>query len=214
MQNNLNCPMCGNSRVVKHGLSSSKSQRYICKNCGKTFVFYNGMPPKYDIWKLSESYLEGKSYRELMDIYGSTPQRINQKIRTFLSECPRWENYLDSCVSHHSPKLIFLAGKKFSCSYEGAPENTMFIAYAIDALSSVVIGYETSLTESYECWQILLKKMNQRNINCSHFISNGSEFIEKAINENYINASKKISYHKTFRDKELILLSYKNKCYG
>jgi hypothetical protein len=138
-----------------------------------------------------------------MDLYGSTPQRINQKIRNFLSECPRWENYLDSFVTNHSPKLIFLAGKKFSCSYEGAPDNTMFTAFAIDALSSLVLGYETSFTETNECWQNLLKKMSSRNINCSNFISNGSEFIDNAVNEHYSNASKKISYHKTFRDKEL-----------
>jgi transposase-like protein len=203
MQANSNCQTCGSSKVIKHGFSSNNSQRYICKNCGKTFVNYEGMSPKYDIWKLSDSYLEGNSYRELMDIYGSTPQRINQKIRNFLSECPRWENYLDSFMTNQSPKLVFLVGKKFSCSYEDSPENTMFIAYAIDALSYLVLGYEIASFETNACWQNLLKKMNSRNINCSHFISNGSEYIENAVSEYYANASKKISYHKTFRDKEL-----------
>jgi hypothetical protein len=195
--------MCGSTEIVKHGFSTSKSQRYICKNCKKTFVYYEGMPPKYDKWKLTDSYLEGKSYRELIDEYGSTPQRINQKIRNFLSDCPRWEDYIDLIISKHSPKLIIFTGKKFSCSYEDAPGNSMFIAFAIDALSSLVLAYETSLYESNECWTNLFKKMNSRNINCNNFFSNGSELIDNAINEFYFNPTKKINYHKTVRDKEL-----------
>ena len=91
--------------------------------------------------ELVESYIGGRTYRELTDVYKSSPLRINQKIREVLDGCPNWEEYLDACVTVHEPRLVYLVGRYFSCSDPSAEDNLMFLALAIDSLSTMVIGY-------------------------------------------------------------------------
>lgn len=39
-----NCAYCGSNNYKKHGTTASGMQRYICKDCGKTFSENNGIP--------------------------------------------------------------------------------------------------------------------------------------------------------------------------
>jgi len=45
-----------------------------------------------DIADIVEAYLTGPTYRDLVNVYHSSPLRINQKIRDFLEGCPNWRN--------------------------------------------------------------------------------------------------------------------------
>jgi len=58
------CPFCSSSRVIRKGYSSSGTQRYACKSCGKGFIG-NVVPNSHiriDTWKeFCRSYLKGSS---------------------------------------------------------------------------------------------------------------------------------------------------------
>ena len=44
VNNDLACKYCSGAEIVRHGWTSSKKQRYQCRDCGRTFVD-NGAPP-------------------------------------------------------------------------------------------------------------------------------------------------------------------------
>ena len=55
------CEKCGSDRIIKHGISSNGSPRYICKNCKKTITVSKNTRIRYskltnDEW---HDYLEG-----------------------------------------------------------------------------------------------------------------------------------------------------------
>lgn len=156
-----------------------------------------------DTHEIVEQYLGGRTCRDLVDVYHSSPLRINQKIREFLEGCPHWEDYLDLCVSHHETRLIYLIGRNFSCLAKGSKSNQMFLAMAVDALSTVVLGFEIGRKDSRTLWTHLLERMSKRGINSRTFITNGSRQIEESVLQIYPDADLKITYHKAYRDKEL-----------
>ena len=138
-----------------------------------------------------------------MEVYHSSPLRINQKIREFLDGCPNWEDYLDSCIGIHEPRLVYLVGREFSSASGDSTSNTNYIAMAIDSLSTVVLGYEIGSNESPEVWENLLNRMKNRGYNCQAFMAKGASFVEEAVEKSYPDASFRISYHITYRDNEL-----------
>jgi len=158
---------------------------------------------KPDLGIIVEEYLKGKTCRDLVNFYHSSPLRINQKIREFLDGCPNWEDYLDINIQKHEPKLVYCVGRTFSCSSKGSNSNTMFLAMAIDAFSTVVLGFELAVKDSKEVWDVLLKRMKSRNVRSQTFMTNGSKHIDDAITENYSDSSIRIYYHRAFRDKEI-----------
>ncbi len=177
----INCPFCNSSKIIKHGKTSADIQRYRCLFCNKTWVQNKVAKPAPDIGALTEAYLSGYSYRDLRSIYHSSPIRINQKIREYLVGCSSWEEYLDACTPKHEARLIHLVGKKFKCNSGSNKENSMFVAFAIDALSTVVLGFELAKGDSTQVWTRLLDRMNCRGFVCPTFMSYGFKTIEDAL---------------------------------
>lgn len=201
---NPNCIYCNSSKVIKHGRTSTGNRRYRCRNCGKTWVPEKSETLRPDISDIVEAYLNGRTCRDLVSIYRSSPLRINQKIREFLAGCPNWEDYIDSYVRKHEPRMVYLVGKTFSCSCNnGSGDNTMFLAMAVDALSTCVLGYQVAELEDRDAWIKLLDRMNCRGILPATFMGSGSLEIEEAVDIVYPYSALKIYYHRAYRDREL-----------
>ena len=115
-ENNPSCIYCKSVKVIKHGKTVTGNRRYRCRNCGKTWVLEKNETVRPDLSAIVEAYLSGRTCRDLVSIYHSSPLRINQKIREFLNGCPSWEEYLDACIKKHEPRLVYLIGRNFSCS--------------------------------------------------------------------------------------------------
>ncbi len=197
------CAFCKSSKVIKHGKTSTGNPRFRCRSCGKTWVLEKNEPVRPDIADIAEAYLNGRTCRDLVNIYHSSPLRINQKIREFLIGCPHWEDYIDAVVTKHEPRIISLVGRTFSCACNGSKNNTMFLALAVDSLSTCVLGYEIGKAESKNIWLRLLDRLNCRGVVCPSFMSNGSKGIEEAVETVFPYASVKINYQRAYRDKEI-----------
>lgn len=197
------CLYCKSKKVIKHGKTSTGNRRYRCRNCGKTWVLEKIETVRPDISDIAEAYLNGRTCRDLVSIYRSSPLRINQKIREFLDGCPNWEDYLDAFIPKHEPRMIFLVGKSFSCSCKGSKDNTMYLAMAVDALSSTVLGFQIGQKESQIVWLSLLDRLNCRGILCPTFMANTTKNIEDAVQTVFPYSSLRIFYHRAYRDKEL-----------
>jgi hypothetical protein len=197
------CPFCNSSRVIKHGKTSTNNPRFRCRYCHKTWVQTKIDKPAPDFGELAEAYLRGNSYRELRKIYHSSPTRINQKIREYLTGCCKWEDYLDAASPKHEARLIHLVGKNFKCNSCGSKDHTMFIAMAIDALSSVVLGFEIGKRDSRNLWTTLLDRLNCRGFVCPTFMSYGSKIIEDSIKIVFPYSSVYINFTRTRYDNQL-----------
>ncbi|MBM2814232.1 MAG: hypothetical protein HW421_994 [Ignavibacteria bacterium] len=204
-----NCIFCKSTKVIKHGKTSTGNPRFRCRVCNKTWVVEKNEPERPDLADVTVAYLGGRTCRDLVSVYHSSPLRINQKIREFLNQCPHWEEYIDSIVQNHEVRIIYLIGRSFSCATKGSHSNSKFLALAVDALSTVILGYEIDDTETQQTWQKLLERMKKRNINCPSFMSNGSRLIEDSVHATYPNATVRINYHRAYRDKELMCCIYR-----
>lgn len=180
-QTNFTCPFCNSSRVIKHGKTSTNNLRYRCGFCHRTWVQNRAANKGPDLGTLAEIYLNGYSYRDLRSLYHSSPTRINQKIREHLLSCLPWEDYFDACVPKHESQIIHLVGKKFKCNLGDNNKHSMFLAFAIDALSTVVLGFELCTEESKEVWITFLQRLQRRGFVCPTFMSFGFKTIEDAI---------------------------------
>jgi transposase-like protein len=207
-QSDIKCPYCNSLRVIKHGRTSTNNPRFRCRYCHKTWVESKLTKKFPDFGSLTEAYLSGYSYRDLRSIYPNSPTRINQKVRKYLLGCAHWEEYLDACAPKHESRLIHLVGTKFNCSSKDSSENCMFLGMAIDALSTVVLGFEIGRKESKDLWVSLLDRMNCRGIICPTFMSYGSRLIEDSLKVVFPFASVYHNFTRTFYDKDL-----KNKLY-
>lgn len=201
---NQNCIYCKSSKVIRHGKTTNGNARFRCRVCGKTWVLEKQENIRPDLSDIVEAYLGGRTYRDLVNVYHSSPLRINQKIREFLLGCPDWEDYLDSFVVDHEPRLICLVGRNFSCHCKGSDNNKMYLACAIDALSTVVLGFDIASKDSTDVWTSLLMRMKKRGIECPSFMGSGTIEIEDSVKAAYPNASHMINYHRSYRDKELL----------
>ncbi|MGB9771758.1 MAG: IS1/IS1595 family N-terminal zinc-binding domain-containing protein [Candidatus Kapaibacteriota bacterium] len=200
---NITCIYCKSSKVIRHGKTSTGNRRYRCRNCGKTWVMEKAQTIRPDIVSLTEAYLSGRTFRDLVEIYKSSPLRINKKVREFLEGCPHWEEYLDLCVPKHNVQLIYLIGRTFAAATVENPKHTMYIAMAVDSLSNVILGFELSDKDDFKTWFQLLGRMRNRGVIPSTFMTNGSIHIEDAVNTIYPNSTVKLFYHRFYRDKEV-----------
>jgi len=202
-KNTVSCPFCNSSRIIKLGKTSANVQRYRCRFCHKTWVQNKSIKQKPDFGALTEAYLSGFSYRNLRSIYHSSPIRINQKIREYLIGCASWEDYLDACTPNHEARLIHLVGKKFKCTMGCNKGHTLYLALAIDALSTVVLGYEIGKEESEEVWIRLLDRMNCRGFVCPTFMSYGYKTIEEALKIVFPYSTTFNNFTRAYYDKQL-----------
>lgn len=197
------CPYCNSARIIKHGRTSTNNPRFRCLFCHKTWVQSKLEKCNPDFGALTEAYLSGYSYRDLRSIYPNSPTRINQKIRKYLLGCSKWEDYLDACSPKHEARLIHLVGTKFNCTSTESDENCMFLAMAIDALSTVVLGFEIGEKESKDVWVSLLDRMNCRGIICPTFMSYGSRVIEESLQVVFPFAESFNNFTRAYYDKDL-----------
>lgn len=202
-QTNSTCPFCNSSRIIKHGKTSAGIQRYRCLFCHKTWVEDKSNKPTYDLGILTEAYLNGYSYRELRWVCHSSPIRLNQKIRDYLIGCPSWEEYLDSCTPNHEARLIHLVGMNFKCTLSNNQKHTLYLALAVDALSTVVLGFEIGGRNSKEVWIRLLDRMNCRGFVCPTFMSYGFKTINDALDVVFPYATNFNNYTRARYDKHL-----------
>jgi transposase-like protein len=199
------CIHCHSYNFIKHGRTSSGSTRFRCRDCKKTWINNEEHYIKPDINEIAKKYLAGASLRDLVSIYKSSPLRLNQKLRAHLEKCVSWENYIDTHFNYISTKLTLLVGVNFSCVNDFATENNqMFVAMAIDAYSSLVIGYEINTYDEANVWNRLLKRMKKRNVICDNFMSNGSMHIVEGIERNYPQANHMSGIHKVIRENEIV----------
>ncbi|MGC8653494.1 MAG: IS1/IS1595 family N-terminal zinc-binding domain-containing protein [Candidatus Kryptoniota bacterium] len=199
----LQCPFCHSSKVVKHGRTSAGNVRYRCIFCRKTWVQTRVDQPKPDFALLTEAYLSGYSYRDLRMIYHSSPIRINEKIRQYLLYCPSWEDYLDACKSKYQPLVIHLVGCKLKCKSGNSPDHSVYLALAIDALSTVVLGFELGSEESKDVWLRLLDRLNCRGIICPTFITYGQKIVNEALGIVFPYSDALHNFTRVLHDKEL-----------
>lgn len=202
-QTNSLCPFCHSSKVVRHGKTSANNLRYRCISCKKTWVGSGHDKCCPDFGELAEAYLTGSTYRDLRSAYRSSPIRINQKIREYLCGCSSWEEYLDACTPKHESRLIHLVGRKFKANAGDATEHSMYLALAVDALSTVVLGYEIGESESEEMWTALLDRMNCRGIVCPTFMSYGFKAVEDSLKTVFPYSATLHNFTRTFYDKQL-----------
>lgn len=202
LKSNL-CCRCNSTKFVKHGLSPNGSQRYKCLECGKTWATTKSHLPCVDLVDISYQYLLGKTTRQLVKYYPTTPVIINKQIRSFLDKCPDWLSYIDNTSILHKPKQIYISGKTFHCSWKSDANNHMFVAFAIDSMTNFVIDYKVAFGDTKDVWLNLFNNLKSRNVTTSSFLTNGSESSLQALELIYPNADKRIMFHKTHRDKEL-----------
>ncbi len=197
------CPFCESDTVIKHGKTLTGNPRFRCRTCKKTWVIEKAENFRPEMNDIAEAYLNGMTFRELVDVYHSSPLRINQKIRTFLQECPKWSNYLDSIVKPGVVKVVAVFGKSFACASKDSDSNSMFVAFAIDVLSGVVISHAVGSNDNAEVWEELLKDIKSRKFTVESFLSNGTMKITKAISEIFPKSAIKINYEKVYRENEI-----------
>lgn len=197
------CIYCRSDKVIRHGRTSTGKPRYRCRQCGRTWVQEKIEVTRPDLISLVEAYLSGRTFRDLVEVYRSSPLRINKKVREFLEGCPNWEEYLDLCVPNHYVKSVFLIGRTFAATTKQKTEHKMFIAMAVDGFSTVVLGFEVSEFDDYQTWFNLLERMRKRGINIPVFITNGSIHIEEAVANVYPTSVVRLFYHRNYRDREL-----------
>jgi hypothetical protein len=199
----LICPSCQSEQIIKFGKTKSGSPRFKCKVCSKTWtesLKKKDKPPMHSIVGL---YFDGKSTRDLVPIYKSSPHRINTKIREFLNDTPHWESYLDNKIPNLKSELIYLTGQNFSCNCEDDDCNNNFLAMAVDAHSSLILGYEISISNKDDVWDKLFARLSERNIKCNRFISNGDKTITDTIDTYFPDSSHQIAVVRSLRNKEI-----------
>jgi transposase-like protein len=197
------CFFCNSLNIVKHGKSNQGISRFRCKDCSKTFNNSTHTFRNENISEYCENYLKGSTLRNLAIQSHTSVIRLNKKIRTFLSTCPDWETYLDKNVLSKKLKVVYLSGKKFASRNNKDGSNYIYLATAIDALSSLVIGYEIGFEDSEIVWSKLISRLSLRNYECGQFVSNGNSNIENPLQEYYPNAYRKLNYGQLIRDKEI-----------
>ncbi len=199
----LVCIYCHSTRVIRHGKTTTGNKRFRCRVCGRTWVLEKREVSRPPISVLVEQYLSGQTCRSLVEMFHSSPLRINQVIREFLEGLPSWEEYLDLSVENRDYRLVYLTGKSFACACKGTSNNSMFLALAVDAFSNVVLGYEIGRKDSERTWNILLQRLLDRGISIKTFMTNGAKHLEEAVNNVYTDSTLRIFYHKVYRDREL-----------
>ena len=169
------------------------------KHGSKGIVVYN----KPDISAVAESYLLGHSVRDLVPFYKSSPHRINTKIRSFLSKTQSWESFLDQSSEVRKADVVYLQGIRFNCSF-GSPENNeMYIAFAIEGLSSNIIGFEIAQDNTEQTWSNLISRLSERGYDVKTFLTRDIKAVESSVNDNFSSAKVKLYLHKLNRDKEM-----------
>ncbi|MBX3044054.1 MAG: IS1 family transposase [Candidatus Kapabacteria bacterium] len=199
----IKCLKCESTKFVKHGVTPKGVQRFKCLDCLKTWTDGRKSLHNIDLSYISQLYLGGKTTRELVKYYPTSPVRVNHRVRTFLNECPDWHDYIDRFLPIRKTKQLFISGKKFHCSWAGGESNDMYVAFAIDSMTGFILAYQLSCNDSQDVWAALFDNLKKRNINTHSFLTNGSDNSQKVLDIYYPDVDKRITYHKNYRDREI-----------
>ena len=153
--NNITCPKCGSFLCLKHGKDKNGTQRYKCKECGKTFNLVKGtlfFSSKVNIqawFAFLESLLSGSSISEACiaaKISKVTGSRWMKKIFTALQD---YQNslvlgktiYIDETFVHVDESDIFYLDeigqtKKVRKQPRGISRNKICILVGTDGMNS------------------------------------------------------------------------------
>ena len=72
----LACPICGGMHIIRHGHRKDGTQRYLCRDCGKTFTattnsIVSGTQKDFSVWeKFIDCMMNGFSLRKSANICG------------------------------------------------------------------------------------------------------------------------------------------------
>jgi transposase-like protein len=70
----MKCPLCGDEKSHKHGLTSKGAQRYFCPKCRQTFtetfdpLYYRRQVSEEEVRIVLQSHAEGSSLRSISRI--------------------------------------------------------------------------------------------------------------------------------------------------
>lgn len=200
---NPNCIFCDSNQVIKFGKTNAGNKRFKCKSCNKTWVEEKVLLERPPTSELVESYFKGNSIRQLVPFYSASPQKINKTIREFLSNSPNWEDYIDNLGLNQNHNIVYLIGQNFSCNCEHDDCNNNFLALAVDAMSSFVLGYQISISNTNDVWKKLIYKLSQRNIKVNTFITKIDDIIQTSIKNYYPESKHFTNVIKANRQKEI-----------
>lgn len=196
------CIHCGSESTIRHGRNRIGQPRHKCKECNKTWVEGVSINTNVlDISNVSQEFLSGKTIRQLTLKTNSSPHRLNEKIRNFLSQASSWEEFLDNSSCVRDTVLVYLQGFSFSCSALPSQDNKTFVALAFEGLSSNIIGFELATKNDSNVWDRLITRLKKRGYKVNTFITKDLKKVEKTVSTKYPDAKLKIYLHKLRREK-------------
>ena len=110
------CPFCHSSIVVKQGHNKSGTQRYWCRDCGRTFTpqaKQRGYPETLR-QRAIQLYLEGTNLRRIGRLLGVTHMTVAAWIRQHADALPAAPGPQDSSQAEMDELFTFVQAKKTS----------------------------------------------------------------------------------------------------
>jgi len=155
------CPLCGSVEVIRHGRTKSNRQRYMCKDCKKSFsdttntIAYHSKQP-YNVWvKVINDTLECRPLRQTAEVIGistTTVFSMRHKILQTLSSYKKdKENNLSSKIeadclyfpinlkgtkSHNMPRF---SKRRTSSAKRGISHHKVCVLTAVDENDHILI---------------------------------------------------------------------------
>lgn len=203
MFDNQSCIYCNSLAIIKFGKTKNGIPRLKCKDCQKTWILNKELIDRPDDSELVSKYFDGYSTRQLIPFYQASPQKINKTIRNYLNEIPNWEVYIEDIVNQKEHEMVYLIGQNFSCNCEHDDCNNNYLAVAIDAVSSLVLSYEISISNTSDVWEKLIKKMSYKKIKVKNFVSKIDDIIDYSLKSHYPESKRYTNLLKASRQKEI-----------
>jgi transposase-like protein len=108
------CPLCQSSIVVKQGHNRSGTQRFWCRDCGRTFTApakQRGYPPEMR-QRAVQLYLDGNNLRRTGRLLGIDHMTVAAWIRQHAQGLPAAPAPTDSAIAEQDELFTFVAAKK------------------------------------------------------------------------------------------------------
>lgn len=65
MCNDIKCKHCGSNKINKSGIANNGNQRYLCKDCGRTFTITKRKYSEEYKLKITKMYLDNMGIRSI-----------------------------------------------------------------------------------------------------------------------------------------------------
>lgn len=138
------CPHCDSDKINKHGLqyNGSNPQRYICKECGKTFnelidtIHYRRRLDPKEIERMVYLYLTGYPISNMTPLFDCSESTIRDIIKACMDHFEKYEEYHMSYTDYQPQVIEF---DEIYLNLQGHNEFYAWIAY--DPKNKFVIGF-------------------------------------------------------------------------